>query len=146
MNLKIKKVIEKKVLSIIIATGFIFVTANSMKAQNAVVDNRLVGRWELCSPDGKRIERPNVRQKVYTKNSYVVLEVDKNASNTYVDFIGTITAESEDKITERVIYTHSHIKHMMSRSFQFFYKIESDYLYLKGIDNAFNEIWVRISD
>lgn len=33
-----------------------------------------------------------------------------------------ITAESDDKI------------------------IESDYLYLKGMDNTFNEIWVRISE
>jgi hypothetical protein len=125
--------------------GFISVS-NSMKAQNASVNEQLIGRGELCTPDGKIIETANVRQKIYTKNSYVVLEVDKSDNTTFVDFIGTVTAQSEDKITEKVIYVDSRIKYMMSQSFQFFYKIEGNYLYLKGIGNAFNEIWVRISD
>lgn len=137
---------KKHVYAVILAIGFIFITVNPVKAQSADVNEQLTGRWELCTPDGKIVERPNVRQKIYTKNSYVVLEVDKSDNTTYVDFIGTITAESEDKITETVIYTDSRIKPMLSRSFKFFYKIEGSYLYLKGIDNSFNEIWVKISD
>jgi len=137
---------KKQVLNIILAAGFIFMAACQVKAQSLVVNEQLVGRWELCTPDGKLVTTPNVRQKVYTKNSYVVLEVDKNDNTTFVDFIGTITAESQDKITEKVIYTDSRIKPMLSKSFGFFYKVDGDYLYLKGIDNTFNEIWVRISE
>jgi len=137
---------KKQVLNIILATGFIFMAAFQIKAQSLVVNEQLVGRWELCTPDGKLVTTPNVRQKVYTKNSYVVLEVDKNNNTCFVDFIGTITAEGEDKINEQVIYPNAQIKYMLSKSFKFFYKIEGDYLYLKGMDNTFNEIWVRISE
>jgi hypothetical protein len=112
---------RKRTLFIIIVMGFVFVP-NSVKAQSNIVNEQLIGRWELCTPNGKAVERPNVRQKIYTKNSYTVLEIDKNDNTTYVDFIGTITAQSEDRITETVIYVDSRTKFMMSRSFQFFYK------------------------
>ena len=137
---------KNHVLCITFAAVFILMTAGILNAQTFVVNEQLVGRWELCTPEGKVMTNPNVRQKVYTKNSYVVLEVDKTNNTTFVDFIGMITAESEDKITEQVIYPSAHIKNMLSKSFKFFYKIEGDYLYLKGMDNTFNEIWVRISE
>ncbi|MEA4975637.1 MAG: hypothetical protein VB046_07880 [Paludibacter sp.] len=131
---------------IMMAAAFILMVAGTSNAQTFSVNEKLVGRWELCTPEGKVMTNPNVRQKVYTKNSYVVLEVDKTNNITFVDFIGTITAESGDKIVEQVIYPNAQIKNMLSKSFKFFYKIEGDYLYLKGMDNTFNEIWVRISE
>ena len=35
---------------------------------------------------------------------------------------------------------------MLSRNFKFSYKVEGQYLYLKGIDNKFDEIWIKVSD
>jgi len=122
------------------------ISATTLFAQKPVVDEQLIGRWELCTLEGKVMETPNVRQKIYTKNSYVVLEVNKEDSVTVVDFIGTLTAVDESKITETPVYSNSKIKYMLSRGFNFFYKIEGDRLYLKGIDNSYNEIWVRISN
>ena len=116
-------------------------------AQTPAVNEQLIGRWELCTPYGEIVKTPNVRQKIYTKNSYVVLEVNKETNTTVVDFIGTIVAESENKITETPIYTNFQITNMININFSFNYKIEGDRLYLLGIDNnPFNEIWVRISD
>jgi hypothetical protein len=128
--------------------GLIFVTScNSVKAQTEEINNKIIGRWELCEKDGKRSERSNVRQKVYTKKSYVVLEVDKVRNASYLDFIGTITATSKDKMTETVIYSDAKIKHMLSQSFNFRYRVEGEYLYLEGIDgNPYNEVWIRTSE
>jgi hypothetical protein len=144
---------KKYVFATILAGGFFFpaaaagvIDAEAPEKQNAGVSEQLVGRWELCTPEGKPMESSKVRQKIYTKKSYVVLEVDKESSTTYVDFIGKITPESEDKIAETVVCTHSQLTLMLSKSFKFFYKVEGDRLYLKGIDNAFNEIWIKISD
>jgi len=122
------------------------IATTTVFAQNPVVNEQLIGRWELCTPDGKVMETPNVRQKIYTKNSYVVLEVNKKDSVTVVDFIGTLTAVSEDKITERPIYSNFGIKNMLTRDFNFYYRIEGDRLYLNGIDNSFNEVWVKVSE
>jgi hypothetical protein len=134
----------------ITATGLIIalslMASFSLKADNPEGNAQLTGRWELCTVDGKISKNPTVRQKVYVKNSYVVLEVDKRDNTTYIDFVGKIDYDGEDKLTETVIYTDSRIKNMQSRSFKFFYKIEGEYLYLKGIDNSFNEIWVKVSD
>lgn len=137
---------KNHVLSIILAATFMIMAAGTSTAQTFEVNEKLVGRWELCTPEGKLVTTSNVRQKVYTKNSYVVLEVDKYNNTCFVDFIGTITAEGEDKITEQVIYPNAQIKYLLSKSFKFFYMIEGDYLYLKGMDNTFNEIWVRVSE
>ncbi|MDR0687702.1 MAG: hypothetical protein LBF55_03320 [Prevotellaceae bacterium] len=146
---------KKHVFAIVLAGGLFFSAVGYLTIaaaawlpwkQNDRVNEQLIGRWELCAPDGKTAVSPKVRQKIYTKKSYVVLEVDKENSTTYVDFIGVITPEGEDKMTETVIYTDSQIKPMLSRSFQFFYKIEDNHLYLKGISNEFNEIWIKISD
>ncbi len=137
---------KNHVLCFTFAAVFVIMAVGKSNAQTFSVNEKLVGRWELCTPEGKVMTNPYVRQKVYTKNSYVVLEVDKSNNITLVDFIGTITAESDDKIIEQVLYPNAQIKHMLSKSFKFFYKIEGDYLYLKGMDNTFNEIWVRISE
>jgi hypothetical protein len=135
-----------KKLAFILATGIIFIAANSIKAQNAFVNQQLTGHWELCTPDGKVSENPEVRQKIYTKDSYVVLEVNKIDNTTAVDFIGTVVATGEDKIIETVIYTNPQMKSMYLLSFKFSYKIEGKYLFLEGIENPFNEIWIKISD
>jgi hypothetical protein len=132
--------------SFFLAAGDGFTAAKQPEQQSVGVNELLVGRWELCTPEGKPMETPKVRQKIYTKKSYVVLEVDKESNTTYVDFIGKITPEGEDKMDETVVCTHSQLTSMLSRSFKFFYKVDGNRLYLKGIDNAFNEIWVRISD
>ncbi|MDR0811774.1 MAG: hypothetical protein LBN23_05855 [Paludibacter sp.] len=125
--------------------GLFCIVAMTISAQQYVVNEQLVGRWELCTPDGKIMASPNVRQKIYTENSYVVLEVNKETNTTLVDFVGTVVAESEGKIVETPIYTNEMIKNMLAKKFSFFYIIEGDHLYLKGIDNSFNEIWVKIS-
>jgi hypothetical protein len=137
---------KNQVLAIILVTGFIFAATQAMNAQKAIVDEQLIGRWELCSPEGEIIKTPHVRQKIYTKNSYVVLEVNKENNTAAVDFIGTVVAESENKIVETPIYTHIMIKNMLLQNFSFLYKIDGDYLYLLGIDNQFKEIWVRVSE
>lgn len=119
--------------------------AISVLAENSV-DERLIGRWELCTPEGKPMGGTQVRQKIYTKNSYVVLEVNKEQNTTMVDFIGTLTAINEGQIVEVPIYTNSGIPNMLFQSFSFLYRIEDNYLYLGGIDNSYNEIWIKISD
>jgi hypothetical protein len=140
---------KKYVFAIVLAGGLFLPAVGDLTVaaaawlpwkQNDRVNKQLVGRWELCALDGKTAVSPKVRQKIYTKKSYVVSEVDKENSTTYVDFIGVITPEGKDKMTETVIYTDLRIKPMLSQSFQFFYKIENSYLYLKGIGNTFNEI------
>ena len=127
-----------------IAIGLSFTLTESTKADGFEKTSPLTGRWELCPPNGQA--NPNVRQKVYVKDSYVVLEVDKSDNTAYVDFIGKISHDGEGRITETVIYTDSRIKHMLSRNFKFSYKVEGQYLYLKGIDNKFDEIWIKVSD
>jgi hypothetical protein len=130
----------------LLITALFCMTAMTMFAKKPVVNEQLIGRWELCTPEGKMMETPVVRQKIYTNDSYVVLEVNKENNTTTVDFIGTVVAESKEKIIETPIYTHSAITGMLSRNFSFFYKIEGVHLYLKGIDNSFNEIWVKVSN
>ncbi len=137
---------KKKQILISLVIGLAF-CVNNLNAQLLTVNEKLVGRWELCTKDGKKSELPNVRQKIYTKDSYVVLEVNKSDNTTYVDFIGKTTANGEKEMIETVIYTDSRIKNMLSKSFKFSYKIEGEYLYLVGLEgNPFNEIWIRVSE
>jgi hypothetical protein len=145
-NLNTKGIGLRALLSVCGLLFGVFFCFAQQDERNPKEDTQLTGRWELCTVDGEISKNPNVRQKVYVKNSYVVLEVDKNDHTTYIDFVGKIDYNGEDKLTETVIYTDSRIKNMLSRSFRFFYKIEGEYLYLKGIDNSFNEIWVKVSD
>jgi hypothetical protein len=135
---------NKKIITICLIIGLSFTLSDTAEAKLFERNNPLIGRWELCSMDGQ--EKPNVRQKVYVKDSYIVLEVDKNDNTTYIDFVGKISHDDDNKITETVIYTDSRIKHMRSRSFKFSYKVEGQYLYLKGIDNVFNETWMKVSE
>ena len=129
------------------AVGLLFTANNFVQAQTSSDKDKLAGRWELCTPDGKTSENPNVRQKIYTKDSYVVLEVDKSDNTTYVDFIGKTDVDAEGKLTETLIYTDSRLKQMRSQSFDFSFKVEGKYLYLKGLNgNPFNEIWIKVSD
>ena len=51
-----------------------------------------------------------------------------------------------EQLIGRPVYSNFNIKYMLFRDFNFLYKIEGDRLYLKGIDNSFNEIWVRVSE
>ncbi|MDR1023955.1 MAG: hypothetical protein LBL94_11920 [Prevotellaceae bacterium] len=137
---------KKQLVATILAIGLIFSINESMKANNPKGNDLLTGRWELCNPDGKPTGNPQVRQKVYVKNSYVVLEVDKSNNTTFIDFVGTITYQDKDSLTETPIYTNPGIKHMLSQNFKFSYRIEGQYLYLRGSNNSFNETWIKVSD
>jgi hypothetical protein len=130
----------------LLITALYCMTAMTMFAEKPVVNEQLIGRWELCTPEGKTMETPVVRQKIYTQDSYVVLAVNKENKTTVVDFIGAVVAESKEKIIETPVYTNPAITGMLSKTFGFFYIIEGDHLYLKGIDNSFNEIWVKVSN
>jgi hypothetical protein len=137
---------KKQLTVTILAIGLIFIMNESVKADNPKGNDLLIGRWELCNPDGTPTGNPQVRQKVYVKNSYVVLEVDKSNNTTYLDFVGTITYQDKDRLTEIPIYTHPGIKHMLSQDFKFSYRIEGKYLYLEGLNNVFKEVWIKVSD
>jgi hypothetical protein len=132
-----------------LAIGLFFANGGLLKAQSQSENNSLIGRWELCDKEGKPFESPIVRQKVYVKDSYVVLEVSKKDSLTYVDFIGKIEygEKNKNEITETPIYTAKGIEYMRTRGFKFSYKVEGEYLYLNALDgNPDNgEIWIRIS-
>ncbi|MDR1810852.1 MAG: hypothetical protein LBR34_10735 [Prevotella sp.] len=138
---------KKNSLAISLAIGLMLAFSSSIKAENPKGSDSIVGRWELCMPDGKTSENPKVRQKVYAKNSYVVLEVDKEKNTTFVDFIGTISYVGDDKLTETPIYSNAMITDILSKDFEFFWKVEGDYLYLMGVKgNQFKEIWIRVSN
>ncbi len=115
--------------------------------KSAAVNDRLIGRWELSRPEGSSpTELSKVRQKIYTKESYVVLEVDKTNNTTYVDFIGKLTNQSANSITETPIYTHPPYKSMLGNDFKISYKIEGNRLYLNGLNYKLDEVWIRISE
>jgi hypothetical protein len=137
---------KKLVAVAVLAIGLILIMNESVKADDPKGNDLLVGRWELCTPDGKPSENPKVRQKVYVRDSYVVLEVNKNDNTVFIDFVGKITYQGEGRLTETPIYTHPGIKHMLSKDFRFSYRIEGRYLYLEGLNNSFNEIWIRVGD
>lgn len=116
--------------------------------QEPVINEQLIGRWELTKPEGSSpTELSKVRQKVYTRESYVVLEVDKANNTTYVDFIGKLTAEGPDRISEVPIYTLAAYKAMLGRDHKIVYKIvNNNRLYLAGINYDLDEVWIRISE
>lgn len=136
----------KNLLVLHLICCMLFVTSLLAEAQELSSKELLIGRWELCTQDGERIERPNVRQKVYTKDSYVVLEIDKSNNTTYMDFIGKTTIDDEGKLIETVLYADPRMREMTFRNYKFTFRVEGEYLYLEGIGNPFNEVWARISD
>ncbi|WP_052825969.1 helix-turn-helix domain-containing protein [Neotamlana nanhaiensis] len=143
-NLKTNAMKKLTILSIPVLLFALIFGLNS-SAQSTISKSELEGAWLLCGRDS--LVSTNVygvnksRIKIITNSVFTVMELEVDKKLAITDFVGTY--EVNDSIyTEHVLYTHPNLQTYRGVG-NFEFEIKGDLLFLKGIDNNYDEIWKR---
>jgi len=142
LNFK-KNTMKKLMISSAIILCMAFVFSDFSKAQSSFDKSKLIGTWELCDASGKTIETGNVRYKIISSNSFVVVETDQKNHFYSGDFMGSYTIDN-DTYVETISFTIPTLYKYKGIKSSFKIELKGDLMYTKGINNFYNEIWKKV--
>lgn len=134
---------------ILLTIGMILfgICANA-EAQSTPDKNPLMGTWQLCGQDSLISNRVNgipgmSRYKIISDQTFIVADMNNDNKVFLGDFFGTYSVEN-NIYNEKIEYSHPSLKKFIGKTNSFYYEIKNDLLFIKGINNNFDEIWRRI--
>ncbi|MBD0832914.1 helix-turn-helix domain-containing protein [Aestuariibaculum sediminum] len=136
-------------LLILTAPLFIFLCLFGLNAscQQKELLAEIEGTWQLCGKDS--LISTNVegfgksRIKVISKGTFTVTEMKVKDSTLFADFVGSYKIEKNIYI-EKILYTNPALRNYKGITNSFEYEIKDDLLFLKGVNNIYDEIWKRV--
>lgn len=135
-----KKLLHFSVLSLFCMLCFL----PDVNAQNAVNRSDLVGTWQQCDSTGKALvmDAGVIEYKLITPENFAVLQVRKESGVFMAIFFGTYTVEN-NVYTEMLDYTTPSMAIAKGGKNMFNISIKNNLLYIKGINNSYNQIWKK---
>jgi len=135
------------VLSVLAVGTILFFSSLNTHAQNkAKLKESMQGTWQMCDSAGNVVTTGNVRYKVITPETFVVLEVNKDTRNFSGDFVGTYTVGNDGEYTESIGYTYSCYSSYQNAKHVFKVEFKNDLMYVKGVNNPWTEVWKKVSN
>ena len=146
-NLKTNTMKKLSILSVLTIGGILFLSSLTTNAQNKTrIKESLLGTWQLCDASGKTAISGNVRYKVITPETFVVLELNKDNHTFSGDFVGNYSVNNDGEYTESISYTYSNYTSFQNAKNTFKVEFKDDLMYMKGVNNSFNEVWKKVSN
>lgn len=112
----------------------------------AKVDLRpqLIGAWALAgSPDSTNAPEPDARIKFFGLNQWSITQSDPASGELIFHHGGSFTLNGND-YTETIKYAAESTKPLIGNVPKFKIAVDGDTLIQRGVNNDFNERWVRI--
>lgn len=136
----------KKVLALSLTLILIF--GCSLSALGSL-KSKIVGTWQLCDKQTQQVDTTyndfnQMRYKLITPTNFMVTEVKYYDKVLYGGFLGTYTLE-KDVYTEFIDLTGAGYKIYQGQGNRFKIKIKGDLMYIKGLNNPYDEVWKRVA-
>jgi len=137
----------KKVLALSLTLILIF--GCSLSAADSL-KSKIVGTWQLCNKQTLQVDTTfndfnQMRYKLITPTNFMLTEVKYYNKVLYGGFFGTYTLE-EDIYTETIDLAAAGYKLFLGQKNSFQIKIEGDMMYIKGLNNPYDEVWKRVAN
>lgn len=104
---------------------------------------KLAGAWGLVGPPGADGEPQEGRWKFWGLHHWCTTQVDPDSGEVIYHHGGTYTLEG-DVYTETVRFAAGASANQVGKSYKFKIKVEGDTFVQTGVDNPYNEKWVRL--
>ena len=136
----------KKVLALSLTLILIF--GCSLSASGSL-KSKIVGTWQLCDKQTLQVDTTyndfnQMRYKLITPTNFMVIEVKYYDKVLYGGFFGTYTLE-KDVYTEFIDLTAVGYRLYQGQGNRFKIKIKGNLMYIKGLNNPYDEVWKRVT-
>lgn len=134
---------KRFILSLLVFSFLIAGTAN-VRAQGTVDRSKLMGTWQQCDSTGKVIigDAGVIEYKMITPEAFSVIQARKEDHICMVVFFGTYNIEN-DIYTETLDFATPGMVMAKGGKNAFYISMKNDLLYIKGINNSYNQIWKK---
>jgi transcriptional regulator with XRE-family HTH domain len=153
-NLKTNTMKKLTILSlpVILTAIIIFTSSIDVNARNKKIREKdLVGTWQLCSlKDSLPVTNYNGRKgqkryKLITPETFMVVDFVDQPKKMYAAFMGAYNLK-QNVYTEFLQYTGSGYEKYLGSKNSFDIYIEDGFMFIKGNNNSYNEIWMKIHE
>ncbi len=153
-NLKTNTMKKLTILSLplILLSVFLIMSNFDANARTKKVRQKdLIGTWQLCSNKDSLPEtnyngkEGQVRYKLITPKSFMVVDVMVGSKEMYAAFMGNYTIE-KSIYTEYLELAGQGYGHYLGAKNIFDVYIKDGLLFVRGANNHYNEIWVKLDE
>lgn len=135
---------KKQFILSILVLSFLFAGAANVRAQDTIDRSSLVGTWQQCDSTGKTLvmDAGVIEYKMITPETFSVIQARKEDHICMVVFFGTYNIEN-DIYTEMLDFATPAMVMAKGGKNAFYISMKNDLLYIKGINNSYNQIWKK---
>lgn len=136
-------------LPVILLAIIFFATSLDVSAKK-VRKKDLIGTWQICNPDSTAATDVGqvdgvIRYKLITSESFMVTNINTSDKRILNSFWGSYTLE-KNIYTEFIQYTDPSWRNIFGEKNSFEIYIKDNLLFIKGTNNPYQEIWIKVND
>ncbi|MFA6457504.1 MAG: hypothetical protein WCW40_11840 [Bacteroidota bacterium] len=133
-----------KLIALTIIVASVHLQSQNKRKPSPKLSKALIGAWILSSAENNSSNPSGVRSRlhVYTGKHWIVSQADPITGEVVFHHGGTYTLHG-DELVKTVEYANASTLDLVKQIHKFKIKIARDTLYQTGIENPWNEVWVR---
>lgn len=123
----------------------------SNKSSTEVKKTDLVGTWQICNRNTGQLDTIYagqsgvIRYKIITPSKFMNVDIMPSKKIMYTAFRGNFDVNN-GIYTESIELTAPNYYPYLGQKNDFKIKIEGDFLYIKGINNPYDEMWKKVKE